>query len=308
MNYPKNQIEFDRMFKTEQDCIDYLISIRWSQGFECPTCGSVRTWKKSKKRFECIDCHTETTVTSGTIFHKSTKPLKVWFYAIWWIVAQKNGVSAKGLMRIIGLGSYRTSWTWLHKFRRLMVLSSRSKLQGIIEVDEVLLGGKKSGKRGRGAEGKSLIAVAVEVKGRKTGRVRLAKIPDASSISLNEFIENNIKKASTIITDEWPSYNKLESMGYIHKTQKATAKNENEDEEVLPNVHRIASLLKRWLLGTHQSYVNKNKLGYYLDEYIFRYNRRTSTSRGLLFLRLIEQTVKTPPVSYKEIINQNHGS
>ncbi len=167
-----------------------------------------------------------------------------------------------------------------------MVLSSRSKLQGIIEVDEVLLGGKKSGKRGRGAEGKSLIAVAVEVKGRKTGRVRLAKIPDASSISLNEFIENNIKKASTIITDEWPSYNKLECMGYIHKTQKATAK--DEDEEVLPNVHRIASLLKRWLLGTHQSYVNKNKLGYYLDEYVFRYNRRTSKSRGLLFLRLIE--------------------
>ena len=306
MNYPKNQIKFDGMFKTEQDCIDYLISIRWPQGFECPTCGSVRTWEKSKKRFECIDCHTETTVTSGTIFHKSTKPLKVWFYAIWWIVAQKNGVSAKGLMKIIGLGSYRTSWTWLHKFRRLMVLSSRSKLQGIIEVDEVLIGGKKSGKRGRGAEGKSLIAVAVEVKGRKTGRVRLAKIPDASSISLNEFIENNIKKASTIITDEWPSYNKLESMGYIHKTQKATAK--DEDEEVLPNVHRIASLLKRWLLGTHQSYVNKNKLGYYLDEYVFRYNRRTLTSRGLLFLRLIEQAVKTPPVSYKEIINQNHGS
>ena len=306
MNYPRNQIEFDEMFKTEQDCIDYLTSIRWPQGFECPTCGSIRTWEKSKKRFECIDCHTETTVTNGTIFHKSTKPLRIWFHAIWWIVAQKNGVSAKGLMKVLGLGSYRTSWTWLHKFRRLMVLSGRSKLQGIVEVDEVLLGGKKSGKRGRGAEGKSLIAVAVEIKGRKTGRVRLAKIPDASSKSLNGFIESNVKKPSTIITDEWPSYNKLESMGYTHKTQKATAK--DEDEEVLPNVHRIASLLKRWLLGTHQSYVNKNKLGYYLDEYVFRYNRRTSKSRGLLFLRLIEQAVKTPPVSYKEIIKQNHGS
>jgi len=294
------------MFKTEQDCIDYLTSIRWPQGFECPTCGSIRYWEKSKKRFECIDCHTETTVTNGTIFHKSIKPLRIWFHAIWWIVAQKNGVSAKGLMKVLGLGSYRTSWTWLHKFRRLMVLSGRSKLQGIVEVDEVLLGGKKSGKRGRGAEGKSLIAVAVEVKGRKTGRVRLAKIPDASSNSLNVFIESNIKKSSTIITDEWPSYNELESMGYVHKTQKATAK--EEDEEVLPNVHRIASLLKRWLLGTHQSYVNKNKLEYYLDEYVFRYNRRTSTSRGLLFLRLIEQAVKTPPVSYKEIIKQNHGS
>lgn len=293
------------MFETEQDCIDYLTSIRWPDGFVCPVCASIRHWKKSKGRFECIDCHAETSVTNGTIFHKSTKPLFIWFRAIWWIVAQKNGVSAKGLQKVLGLGSYKTSWAWLHKFRRLMVLSGRSKLKGTVEVDEVLLGGKKSGKRGRGAEGKSLIAVAIEVQGRKTGRVRLAKIQDASSDSLGKFIEDNIEKSATIITDEWPSYNELESMGYLHKTQKATAK--DEGQEVLPNVHRIASLLKRWLLGTHQSYLNKNKLGYYLDEYVFRYNRRTSTSRGLLFLRLVEQAVNTAPVSYKEIINQNHG-
>jgi len=305
MKYPAHQMEFEAMFKTEKDCIEYLTSIRWPRGFECPVCGSIRTWKKSKGRFDCSDCHTETTVTNGTIFHKSTKPLLIWFRAIWWVVAQKNGVSAKGLQKVLGLGSYKTSWAWLHKFRRLMVLDGRSKLKGIVEVDEVLLGGKKSGKRGRGAEGKSLIAIAVEVKGRKTGRARLAKIPDASSNSLKGFIEENIEKSSTVITDEWPSYNELESMGYIHKTQKATTK--DGDEEVLPNVHRIASLLKRWLLGTHQSYLNKNKLEYYLDEYVFRYNRRTSKSRGLLFFRLIEQAVNTAPVSYKEIINQNHG-
>jgi transposase-like protein len=305
MNYPGNQMEFEKMFPTEQDCIDYLMSIRWPDGFICPVCSSISHWKKTKGRFECIDCHTETSITSGTIFHKSTKPLLIWFHAIWWIVAQKNGVSAKGLQKILGLGSYKTSWAWLHKFRRLMVLKGRSKLKGTVEVDEVLLGGKKSGKRGRGSEGKSLIAVAVEVQGRKTGRVRLAKILDASSDSLNRFIEDNIEKPSTVITDEWPSYNELEGMGYIHKKQKATAK--DDDEEVLPNVHRIASLLKRWLLGTHQSYLNKNKLEYYLDEYVFRYNRRTSISRGLLFLRLIEQAVNTTPVTYKEIINQNHG-
>lgn len=305
MNYPGNQMEFEDMFRTDQDCIDYLTKVRWPHGFECPICFSIRSWKKSKGRFECIDCHKETTVTNGTIFHKSTKPLLTWFHAIWWIVAQKNGVSAIGLQKILGLGSYRTSWTWLHKLRRLMVLSGRSKLHGIVEVDEVYIGGKKTGKRGRGAEGKSIIVVAVEVTGRKTGRVRLAKIPDASGNSLNKFIENNIEKASTIITDEWPSYIELESMGYIHETQKATAM--DEDQEVLPNVHRIAALLKRWMLGTHQSYLNKNKLEYYLDEYAFRYNRRTSTSRGLLFLRLIEQAVSESPVSYKEIINQNHG-
>jgi transposase-like protein len=305
MNYPGNQMEFEKMFNTEQDCIDYLTSIRWPHGFVCPVCASIIHWKKTKGRYECIDCHTETSVTNGTIFHKSTKPLLIWFRAIWWIVAQKNGVSAKGLQKVLGLGSYKTSWAWLHKFRRLMVLNGRTRLNGEVEVDEVFLGGKKSGKRGRGAEGKSLIAVAVEVKGKKTGRVRLAKIADASSNSLIGFIEANIEKPSTIITDDWASYNELESKGYIHKTHKATAK--DEGQEVLPNVHRIASLLKRWLLGTHQSYLNKNKLEYYLDEYVFRYNRRTSTSRGLLFLRLIEQAVNTAPVSYKEIINQNHG-
>lgn len=302
MKYPAHQMEFEAMFKTEQDCIEYLTSIRWPRGFECPVCGSIRTWKKSKGRFECSDCHTETTVTNGTIFHKSTKPLLIWFRAIWWMVAQKNGVSAKGLQKVLGLGSYQTAWTWLHKFRRLMVLSGRTKLQGIVEVDEVLVGGKTSGKRGRGSEGKSLIAVAVEVKGRKTGRVRLAKIPNASSDSLNKFIEDNIEPSSTIITDGWPSYNELSKMGYIHKIQKSTVK--DGDEDILPNVHRIASLLKRWLLGTHQSYLNKNKLEYYLDEYVFRYNRRTSTSRGLLFLRLIEQGVITAPISYEKIINQ----
>lgn len=306
MKYPANQMEFEEMFKTEQDCVDYLMLVRWPQGFICPTCASVNHWKKTKGRIECIDCHTESSITSGTIFHKSTKPLLIWFHAIWWMVAQKNGVSAKGLQKILGLGSYKTSWAWLHKFRRLMVLNGRTKLEGIVEVDEVLLGGKKSGKRGRGAEGKSLVAVAVEVEGRKTGRVRLAKIPDASSKSLISFIENNVEKSSIIITDEWPSYNSLASKGYVHERQKATST--DEDKEVLPNVHLIASLLKRWLLGTHQSYLNKNKLGYYLDEYVFRYNRRTSNSRGLLFLRLIEQAMNTAPITYKEIINENHGS
>ena len=253
MDYPKNQIDFNEMFKTEQQCIEYLFAIRWPQGFSCPVCGSVRYWVKSKKRFECRDCGKETTVTNGTIFHKSTKPLQIWFHAIWWIIAQKNGVSAKGLMKILGFGSYKTSWTWLHKFRRLMVLDGRTKLQGIVEVDEVFVGGRQSGKRGRGAEGKSLVIVAVEVKDKKTGRVRMSKISDASSESLIGFIENNIKKNSTIITDEWSGYSKLKNMDYIHKTEKATAL--DDEKEVLHNVHIIASLLKRWLLGTHQSYL-----------------------------------------------------
>ncbi len=221
------------------------------------------------------------------------------------MIAQKNGVSAKGLQTIMGLGSYQTSWTWLHKFRRLMVLSGRNKLSGIVEVDETLVGGKKPGKRGRGAEGKSLVVIAVEITGRKTGRVRLSRIPSASSESLDNFLQNNVEPSSTIITDGWSGYSGLGELGYTHRIQQI---NTIEEEEILPNVHRIASLLKRWLLGTHQSYLNKNKMEYYLDEYVFRYNRRTSKSRGLLFLRLLQQAVIIKPVSYKEIVNQNYGS
>jgi transposase-like protein len=305
MKYPSNEIEFEKMFKTEQDCIDYLAFVRWPNNFVCPVCASIIHWKKTKGRYECKDCNAETSVTSGTIFHKSTKPLFIWFRAIWWMVAQKNGVSAIGLQRILGLGNYQTSWTWLHKFRRLMVLSSRSKLSGVVEIDETFVGGKKPGKRGRGAEGKSVVVIAVEVLGRKTGRVRLSRIESASSENLNKFILNNIEPSATIITDGWRGYNKLEELGFSHQIQKP--KINDDGEEVLPNIHRIASLLKRWLLGTHQSYVNKNKMEYYLDEYVYRYNRRTSKSRGLLFLRLLEQAVITKPISYTEIINNNHG-
>lgn len=301
MEYPKNQMDFEKMFATEQQCIDFVTYIRWPNGFVCSNCNSIFYWYKSRGRFTCKECHFETTVISNTIFHGSRKPLALWFRAIWWMIAQKSGVSAKGLQKILGLGSYQTAWTWLHKFRRLMVLPDRDKLKGIIEVDETLIGGKKSGKRGRGAEGKSLIVIAVEVINRKTGRIRLAKIPNALSKSLKGFITNNIEKGSTIITDGWGGYNNLSELGYNHEIQNNLVI--DIDGEILPHAHRIASLLKRWLLGTHQSYLNKNKLEYYLDEYTFRYNRRTSKSRGLLFYRLIEQAVVSEPVTYRKITN-----
>jgi len=185
-------------------------------------------------------------------------------------------------------------------------MNGRSKLKGIVEVDEVLIGGKKPGKRGRSTEGKSLIIVAVEVVDRKTGRTRISKIPGASAQSLEPFIEDNIKKGSKVVTDGWPSYSRLTEMEYVHEIQLPSAM--EDGREVLPNVHRIASLLKRWLLGTHQSYLNKNKLRYYRDEYVFRYNRRTARSRDLLFLRLIEQAVTNGPLSFKQIVEKNHGS
>jgi transposase-like protein len=301
MSIAKNQLEFEKMFTTEEQCLEYLMEQRFPHGYICRKCQHTEYWLNKRKIMICKSCKDELSVTSGTIFHKSKLPLVTIFRALWWMVAQKNGVSAVGLQRILGLGSYRTAWTWLHKFRRLMVFPNRDRLKGIVEVDETFVGGKKAGKRGRGAEGKSLVIIAVEIleKGKGTGRVRMALIPDASSVSMEEFIIHNIEKGSTIITDGWNGYTGISKKGYQHKIEEKVKM--QEEEEILPNVHRVASLLKRWLLGTHQNYVGKQHLPYYLDEYTFRYNRRKSKSRGLLFQRLIEQGVMHIPVEYQLI-------
>jgi len=226
--------------------------------------------------------------------------LTVWFKALWWVVAQKNGVSALGLRRVLGLGSYATAWAWLHKFRRLMVVPGRGKLSGRVEVDETYVGGSRPGKRGRGAYGKTLVGIAVELKEKGTGRIRLSVLPDASANSLKAFIEANIVAGSTVITDGWDGYNGTSTNGYQHEIETRTKVLDGRD--ILINAHRIAALLKRWLLGTHQNYVGKDQLRYYLDEYTFRYNRRTSRSRALLFHRLIEQAVSHEPVEFEELL------
>lgn len=300
MEYPKTQIDFEKMFFTNEDCINYLYKIRFPDGYKCLSCGNNESWINSRNVIICKFCRRETTVTSGTIFHKSKLQLTVIFRAMWWIVAQKNGVSAKGLQRILGIGSYETAWIWLHKFRRIMVISDREKLSGSIEVDETLVGGKSSGKRGRGAEGKALVLVALEVKEHGTGRVRLAIIPNGTRKSINPFIQENIAKESTITTDGWRGYVDIKKMGYVHEISKDTIL--SEEDEILPNVHRIASLLKRWLLGTHQNYISKNHLQYYLDEFVFRHNRRKSKSRGLLFYTLIKQALSNKPIEYSEVM------
>lgn len=299
MEIPKNQIEFEKMFSTEEQCIDCLRGIRFPDGYKCRKCQHKEYWLNKRGIMICKSCKDELSITAGTIFHKSKLPLVTIFRALWWMVAQKNGVSAIGLQRILGIGSYRTAWTWLHKFRRLMVFPGRDKLKGIVEVDETFVGGAKSGKRGRGAEGKALVVIAIEVMEKGTGRVRMSSIPDASKKSLSKFITNNVEVGSTIITDGWKGYSGITKKGYTQKIEeKITILDVNE---MLPNVHRSASLLKRWLLGTHQNFVGEKHLPYYLDEYTFRYNRRKSKSRGLLFQRLIEQAVIHVPVEYKLI-------
>jgi transposase-like protein len=299
MDYPGNQIEFENMFCDEQKCLDYILKFKWNGGFVCPKCGHDSYWHTTRKRIVCAICNYQTTPLAETIFEQTNKPLSLWFRAIWWMVAQKSGVSAKGLQKILGIGSYKTAWTWLQKLRLLTVNPERQKLSGIIEVDETLVGGKKTGKRGRGAEGKTLVVIAIEILEKSTGRIRMAKVSSATKKNLLSFIEENIEKGSTIITDGLHSYKTLTSNGYQHIIERGVVKYPNE--ELLPNAHRVASLLKRWLLGTHQNFVSPEKLPGYLNEFVFRYNRRTSNSRGLLFKRIIEQAVNHKPVQYSEI-------
>jgi transposase-like protein/Zn ribbon nucleic-acid-binding protein len=295
--------EFINRFSSEEQCRAYLYKLRFPNGFLCPKCDNVKAWTVKEILFECSLCGHQTSVIAGTIFQDTRKPLRTWFVAIWWLTTQKYGASATGLRQVLGLKSYETAWTWLHKIRTAMVFPNRQKLKGTIEVDEVYIGSEESGgKRGRGTENKVLVVVAIEVvEKRKLGRVRMAVIPDATTDSLKSFVANNIEQGSTVITDGWASYSFLSLNGYSHT--EVIQKRAEAEEELLPHVHMIISLLKRWLLGTHQGAVSAKHMQAYLDEYVFRFNRRKAADRGLLFYRLLECAMKVPPITYDELVN-----
>jgi transposase-like protein len=243
----------------------------------------------------------QTSPTAGTIFDGTRKPLRCWFQAIWYVTSQKFGGSAKGLQRVLGMGSYQTAWAWLHKLRRAMVRPGRDRLSGIIEVDETYVGGAEPGVDGRETETKSIVVVAAQEEGGRIGRIRLRRIPDASASSLLPFVSDSIEPGAIVRTDGWAGYNGLSAMGYTHQVMNIT-RSGLLAHQVLPHVHRIASLLKRWLLGTHQGAVSDQHVGYYLDEFTFRFNRRGSRSRGLLFYRLLQQAVGIEPVPYQQLV------
>lgn len=294
--YPLNVINFEEMFPTDQACFEYLCLVRWPNGFTCSKCGHTQCWKVQPYMVKCKKCRYKISVTAGTIFQDLHIPLRLIFQAMWYMVCQKQGVSALGLQEILGVGSYETTWSWLHKLRTAMVRPGRDKLSGTVEVDETLVGGSQSGKRGRGAEGKELVLVAVEQTEKNMGRVRLKHILDASRPTLEKAVEEMVELGSTVRTDGWSGYSKLKTKGYKHIV---VPHQENiPGEDPTPLVHRIASLLKRWLLGTHQGGQQFSHLHYYLDEYTFRFNRRNSTSRGMLFLRLVQQALEVDPAPF----------
>ena len=249
----------------------------------------------------CRQCRGQVSVTAGTVFQSGHLPLTLWFRAMWWVTTQKNGASALGIQRILGLGSYETAWTWLHKLRRAMVRPGRDRLTGRVEVDEAFIGGVEEGVRGRQTVTKALIAVACEEDGEGIGRIRMRRIPDATADSLQAFIQDAVAPGSLLHTDGLLSYDRLEKHGYRHRITFLNGRKESASE-LLPRVHRVVSLLKRWLLGTHQGAVSRAHLDYYLDEFTFRFNRRTSRHRGKLFYRLVQQAVAVDPAPYTSLV------
>jgi transposase-like protein len=299
-------MELERRFPTDEACREYLARIRWAQGFVCPACASTDAWSTMRGLWMCTACGRQVSVTAGTIFQDTRSPLTLWFRAIWWVTSQKTGGSALGLQRVLGLGSYRTAWTWLHKLRRAMVRPGRDRLRGEVEVDETFVGGEEPGGGRRYIGKKALVAVAAEVRGRAIGRIRLGRVQDSSAASLVPFVQGAVEPGAVVVTDGFQSYRGLPELGYQHDRRVVLGSGESA-EAVLPRVHRVASLLKRWLLGTHQGAVSREHLDYYLDEFTFRFNRRTSRHRGKLFFRLLEQAVAVDAAPYSAIIKGVRG-
>jgi len=301
IDYPSNQLEFEDRFNSESACEDFFFRIRWPDGFACSRCNCKEYWKQSRNRMVCSGCQYQSSLTSGTLFHGTHLSLRIWFQAIWWIVNQKTGVSAAGLQKSLGLGSYRTAWVVLHKIREAMVFHNRSPLQGNIEIDEAWVGGAKKAKRHK-KQGHPIVIAAVEVKEAQLGRLRMAHIQAKSTEHVYPFIQANVAQGSHIYTDGNPLYRKLSDNGY--SLTQTVAYQLSEDEEILPHIHLVISLLKNWLKGTHQGRISDKHLQAYLDEFVFRFNRRTSHSRGLLFRRVLEGGIQSAATDYPMLIKK----
>lgn len=288
MEHPKDYRELVSKFNTQASCVEYLAALRWADGFMCPRCDGKEAWRSERRLWVCSQCESHVSVLVGTLFQDTKLPLSLWFQLIWWFVGQKSGASALSIQNNFGVGSYRTAWKLLHKLRSCMVLAGRTPLSGKVEVDEGFVGGENN---------KKIVMVAAEVRGKATGRVRMRHIHSRTSKETQEFITDTIEPGSTILSDQYKGYVTIVEKGYAHEAQKRPYSREHasgDDDRLLPRVHRTISLLKRWYYGTYHGRIAPENLQSYLDEFVFRFNRRRSRSRGLIFHRLIEAAVKSP--------------
>jgi transposase-like protein len=304
---PSDLPTFVSRFGSDAQCRAYLVRARWPAGFCCGGCGHGRAYSHKLRLIEeCASCGKQHSLLAGTIFEQTKTGLARWFLAIYLVTSSKGGISAMELQRQMGFGSYQTAWTWLHKIRRAMVRPDRAPLSARVEADETYVGGPKPGKAGRGAAGKTKVAGAVEsgrgkARGRRLGRLRLAVVEDASANSLEGFLGQNVARPTTVATDGWSGYRGLDAAGYRHERHNLSTTIDDAATE-LPAIHLVFGLTKRWLLGTHHGAVGKKHLAAYLDEFVFRFNRRTAKSISHRFARVIQQAVLTRPTTYRGIV------
>src|SRR3954451_15980216 len=304
---PEDMPSFVARFGTDEQCREDLFTARWPEGFRCAACGHDDAYTlKTKIVYECVACRKQHSLLAGTIFEQTKTGLSRWFLAIYLVTSSKGGIAATELRRQLGLGSYGTAWSWLHKIRKAMVRPERRPLAGRVEADETYVGGPRPGKRGRGAAGKTLVGGAVEAgrgeaRGRRLGRLRLAPLAYASAASLEGFLAAHVAKPATVATDGWRGYLGLPAEGYDHEPVSSSA-TRGAAALRLPAIHLVFGLAKRRLLGTHHGAVGEKHLPAYLDEYVFRFDRRTAERIGHGFARLVEHAVRNEPTSYRDLV------
>ena len=292
--------KFEQRFATESACRAYLARLRWPTGFCCPQCKTNGSWTTTRCLMMCRGCGYQASVTAGTIFHRTRLPLQALFRAIWLLTDQKHKLSALGLQRLLGLGSYRTAWLWLQKLKRAMVRPDWDRLGGQVEIDKTYIGSGESGGGRRRLGNKILVAIAAQIDGKGIGRIHLRRIPTATTSPLVAFVKDAVKPGSVVITDGWEAYAGLTEEGFKHRPRVINASDKSAST-LLPRVHRVTSLFTRWLIGTHQGALSRQQLDSYLDEFTFRFNRRTSRYRWTLFARLVAQAVAAEPAPFSRL-------
>ena len=306
--FPKSILQFQEQFATDEACWQYLFDSRWPEGFNCPKCDGRKCWYlPSRGLVECAGCKRHVSVTAGTVMHRTRTGLRLWFWAAYLMTTASTGTSAVNLQRQLGLSRYETAWLMLHRFRRAMVNAERTKLSGEVEVDEFELGGVEPGRKGgRQRDSKAVKAViAIEVRGKGSGRIRMRTITDATAETLGGFVKDNVEPGAILHTDGWSSYIHLAKDGYDHRPRsQRRAKREGDTEPVMPRAHQAISNLKAWQHGTHR-WVSPEHTQSYLDEYVFRHNRRGNPLAA--FQSLLGLGAAHEPVTRQQIIAAGPG-